>query len=266
MPYLARSQILTGFAPLARSLGLVPERLARSVGLDLSSLNDLDARISAKAFTDLLQRSAALSKLEDFGLRLAESRELGILGPVGIVIRQETDLRSALNFARSISAGSQRIAAAAAGGRARHRGPDAGSALVRHRSAPCDRALAGHVLSHHAQARGFRLEAVARLLRAHRADQRRDASALLRLPRRVRARVQRHRVSLPAISMRRWRCRTRCWRVTRIAISIRSCSIRRPRRATRCASWSACGCRAETAAPTRWRTILAWTEEPCIVI
>lgn len=97
MPYLARSQILTGFAPLARSLGLAPERLARSVGLDLSSLNDLDARISAKAFTDLLQRSAALSKLEDFGLRLAESRELGILGPVGIVIREETDLRSALN-------------------------------------------------------------------------------------------------------------------------------------------------------------------------
>ncbi len=97
MPYLARSQILTGFAPLARSLGLAPERLARSVGLDLSSLNDLDARISAKAFTLLLQRSAELSKLEDFGLRLAESRELGILGPVGIVIREETDLRSALN-------------------------------------------------------------------------------------------------------------------------------------------------------------------------
>ena len=96
MPYLARSQILTGFAPLARSLGLAPERLARSVGLDLSLLNDLDARISAKAFTQLLQRSAELSKLEDFGLRLAESRELGILGPVGIVIRQETDLRSAL--------------------------------------------------------------------------------------------------------------------------------------------------------------------------
>ena len=67
------------------------------MGLDLSLLNDLDARISAKAFTALLERSAELSKLEDFGLRLAESRELGILGPVGIVIRQETDLRSALN-------------------------------------------------------------------------------------------------------------------------------------------------------------------------
>ena len=57
MPYLARSQILTGFAPLARSLGLAPERLARSMGLDLASLNDLDARISAKAFADLLVSS-----------------------------------------------------------------------------------------------------------------------------------------------------------------------------------------------------------------
>jgi AraC-like DNA-binding protein len=96
MPHFARSQILTGFAPLARSLGLQPERLAKSVGLDLSALNDLDARISAKGFATMLERAANLSNLEDFGLRLAESRELGILGPVGIVIRQETDLRSAL--------------------------------------------------------------------------------------------------------------------------------------------------------------------------
>ena len=97
MPHLARSQILTGFAPLARSLGLQPERLAKSVALDLSALNDLDARISAKAFAAMLERAADLSNLQDFGLRLAESRELGILGPVGIVIRQETDLRSALH-------------------------------------------------------------------------------------------------------------------------------------------------------------------------
>ena len=97
MPHFARSQILTGFAPLARSLGLQPERLAKSAGLDLSALNDLDARISAKGFASMLERAAELSNLQDFGLRLAESRELGILGPVGIVIRQETDLRSALH-------------------------------------------------------------------------------------------------------------------------------------------------------------------------
>ena len=96
MPRLARSQILTGYASLARSLGLSPERLAKLVNLDLSTLNDLDSRISASAFVELLERSAEAAKEEGFGLRLAESRDLGILGPVGIVIHQEPDLRSAL--------------------------------------------------------------------------------------------------------------------------------------------------------------------------
>ena len=96
MAHLARSQILTSYAPLARSLGLSPERLARLVGLDLSTLNDLDSRIPARAFAELLERSAEAAKVEDFGLRLAESRDVGILGPIGIVIYQEPDLRSAL--------------------------------------------------------------------------------------------------------------------------------------------------------------------------
>jgi AraC-like DNA-binding protein len=96
MPYLVRSQVLTGYATLARALGLAPELLAKSAGLDLSALADLDARISAKAFAELLERSAAQARAEDFGLRLAESRRIGILGPVGIVMREEADLRSAL--------------------------------------------------------------------------------------------------------------------------------------------------------------------------
>jgi len=96
MPYLARSQILTGYAALARSLGLSPERLVRSVGLDLDCLEDLDARISAQAFAELLERSSEAARIEDFGLRLAESRALGILGPIGIVVHQEPDLRAAL--------------------------------------------------------------------------------------------------------------------------------------------------------------------------
>jgi AraC-like DNA-binding protein len=97
MPYLARSQILTGYATLARSLGLSPERLTRSVRLDPHAVDDLDARISAQAFADLLERSSEAARIEDFGLRLAESRALGILGPIGIVVHQEPDLRSALH-------------------------------------------------------------------------------------------------------------------------------------------------------------------------
>jgi AraC-like DNA-binding protein len=96
MPYLCRSQVLTGYATLARAFGLAPELLARAVGLDLSALADLDARIPAKAFAELLERSARAANVQDFGLRLAESRGLGILGPVGMVMREEADLRAAL--------------------------------------------------------------------------------------------------------------------------------------------------------------------------
>ena len=96
MPYFVRSQVLTGYATLARALGLAPELLASASGLDLAALADLDARISAKAFAELLERSAETAHAEDFGLRLAESRGLGILGPVGIVVREEADLRAAL--------------------------------------------------------------------------------------------------------------------------------------------------------------------------
>lgn len=100
MTQLVRSQVLTGYATLARAFGLAPELLAQAVGLDLRALADLDARISARAFADLLERSAQSAKSEDFGIRLAESRGLGILGPVGILMREEPDLRAAL---RSLS-------------------------------------------------------------------------------------------------------------------------------------------------------------------
>ena len=96
MRYLVRSQVLTGYATLARALGLAPELLAKAAGLELAALADLDARISARAFAELLENSARAASIDDFGIRLAETRGLGILGPVGIVMREEADLRSAL--------------------------------------------------------------------------------------------------------------------------------------------------------------------------
>lgn len=95
--YSARIQVLTGYSGLARSLGVQPEALARSVGLDLSVLHELDSRIPAKAFSELLERTAESAGVDDLGIRLAELRELGILGPVGIVVHQQPDLRSAIH-------------------------------------------------------------------------------------------------------------------------------------------------------------------------
>src|SRR5579862_268784 len=93
---LVRSQVLMGYAAVARGLGLSPETLAAESGLSLATLADFDARISARAFAELLERSATAAQVGDFGLRLAASRSIGALGPLGVVIREEPDLREAL--------------------------------------------------------------------------------------------------------------------------------------------------------------------------
>lgn len=45
----------------------------------------------------LLEASARAAKVEDFGLRLAETRTLAVLGPVGLLVREEATVRDALH-------------------------------------------------------------------------------------------------------------------------------------------------------------------------
>ena len=91
-----RSATLSGYAELARSVGLDPHRLMRKCGLDPSCLSDPDARIDAAAVAKLLETSAAESRVEDFGLRLSKARRLSNLGPFSLVVREETTARRAL--------------------------------------------------------------------------------------------------------------------------------------------------------------------------
>ncbi len=93
---LTRSASLTGYADLARSLGLDPLRLAAEQGLPPACLVDPDLRIPADAVGRLLERSARQSGSLDFGLRLAETRSLSNLGAVGFVVREQATLRQAL--------------------------------------------------------------------------------------------------------------------------------------------------------------------------
>ena len=93
---LIRSAVLNGYYQLARSVGLDPAPLLASVGLNGRMLVDPDLRIPAASVGRLLERSASLSQAEDFGLRLAESRQLSNLGRLGLVVQQEPTLRRAL--------------------------------------------------------------------------------------------------------------------------------------------------------------------------
>lgn len=93
-----RSATLDGYVRLARSLGLDPVRQLADVSLDLADLAVPDKWIPAAACARLLERSAAASGHDDFGVRLAELRRLSTLGPLSVVLREEPDLRSALQL------------------------------------------------------------------------------------------------------------------------------------------------------------------------
>ena len=93
-----RCATLDGYVGLARSAGLVPGRLLAEVGLTVADLAVPDKWVPAAGVARLLERSAAESGLEDFGLRLAGLRRLATLGPLSVVLRQEPDLRSALGL------------------------------------------------------------------------------------------------------------------------------------------------------------------------
>ena len=80
---------LSGYAELARSVGLDPHRLMRRCGLNPSCLSDPDARIDAAAVAELLETSAAESRVEDFGVRLSTARRLSNLGPFSLVVRRK---------------------------------------------------------------------------------------------------------------------------------------------------------------------------------
>jgi AraC-like DNA-binding protein len=71
--------------------------MLRKVGLNTRSLLDPDMPISPTAVSQLLEDSAALAGVEDFGLQLAEHRRLANLGPISFVMREARDTRQALD-------------------------------------------------------------------------------------------------------------------------------------------------------------------------
>lgn len=89
---------LSGYVGLAHSLDLDPAALMAQVGLDPMGLSVPDRWIPATAVCRLLELSARESGHEDFGLRLAEFRQLSTLGPLSLALRQEPSLREALDL------------------------------------------------------------------------------------------------------------------------------------------------------------------------
>ncbi|WP_347957231.1 AraC family transcriptional regulator [Gordonia aichiensis] len=98
MKPLARYASLANYADLTRSLGGDPVSLMRDVGLDPAGIAVQDRWVPAGQICELLELTAAAVECDDFGLRLAEQRRLSNLGPLSLVLREEPDVRSALDM------------------------------------------------------------------------------------------------------------------------------------------------------------------------
>jgi AraC-like DNA-binding protein len=91
-----RISALTGYIGLAKAAGLDPARLAKQAGIKPSVLQSPEAVVPARSAYRLLELSATQSGIADFGLRLARQRGLSHLGTLGLMVRDEPNLRSAL--------------------------------------------------------------------------------------------------------------------------------------------------------------------------
>ena len=96
MTRLVRAACLTNYAEVARTAGLDPWRMLASVGLSRACVEDPELRISVESVRALLEQSAQASELPAFGLLMAEGRRLSNLGALGLLSREEPNLRLAL--------------------------------------------------------------------------------------------------------------------------------------------------------------------------
>ena len=93
---LVRAAALTNYREVATAAGLDPLRMLADAGLSPSVLREPDLRVPTDRVARLLEASVAASGMESFGLRMAETRQLSNLGPVGLLIRDQPTLRDSL--------------------------------------------------------------------------------------------------------------------------------------------------------------------------
>jgi AraC-like DNA-binding protein len=96
MATLVRCAALTHFAEVASDCGLDARALVAEVGLPARCLDDPELKVSTRSITALLDLAAARGHEPAFGLRMAETRRLSNLGALGMLVRDEATLRSAL--------------------------------------------------------------------------------------------------------------------------------------------------------------------------
>lgn len=96
MPKLVRAAVLTNYLEVTQYLGFNPRDVLAGVGLSKALLQAPEHRIPIDAAVRLLEDSAAASGCQNFGLSMAESRQLSDFGVVSLLLSHQRTLRDAL--------------------------------------------------------------------------------------------------------------------------------------------------------------------------
>jgi AraC-like DNA-binding protein len=96
---MVQAQSLRGYRELVTDLGGNPARLLRKARIEAAAINRLTAFISFESLIDLLERSADDLGCADFGLRLAERQDIGVLGTLAVAMRYSTSVGEAMRCA-----------------------------------------------------------------------------------------------------------------------------------------------------------------------
>jgi AraC-like DNA-binding protein len=99
MTFMVRAQAVRGFRELVAELGGEPARLLRAARINEAVFDQPDALVSFAAVVGLLEDSAQALGCPDFGLRLAERQDIGILGPLAVAMRSSATLGDAMRCA-----------------------------------------------------------------------------------------------------------------------------------------------------------------------
>lgn len=93
---LVRSQSLTGYIPLTRSLGADPAQLLRQHGISPHELANEDGFVPYASLIHLLEATARVTGRGDFGLLLSTRQTIEVLGPLAIIARNSATVGDAL--------------------------------------------------------------------------------------------------------------------------------------------------------------------------
>lgn len=111
MTHLVRAAALTHFGTVATACGLDARALLAEAGLPPGCLDEPDLKVPTRAVGRLLELAAERGREPAFALRMVESRRLSNLGPLGLLVRDEPTLRSALEaLARHIHVHNEALA------------------------------------------------------------------------------------------------------------------------------------------------------------